>query len=134
MNLTIKCYQTNVQKELVPVAHSHWGNWGSPSFCPENTWAAGFGLKVEFDQGSVVDDSALNGVRLLCYDGNGTQYVSQISSSVGGLGSWGSNIFCFGNNNFLNGIRLRSEDVRRSFKRLQNKLLNCRALDLVTRT
>ena len=103
------------QKELKPVAHSHWGSWGSASFCPEQSWAAGFGLKVEFDQGSVLDDSALNAVKLLCYDGNGTQYVSSVSSSVGGLGNWGSNLFCSGNKNFLNGIRLRSEDVMNSY-------------------
>ena len=95
------------------MAHSHWGSWGTAMFCPDNSWAAGFGLKVEFDQGSILDDSALNGVVLKCYDaaGNNVDGFNSVTSTVGGLGSWVSNIYCSGSNNFITGVRLRSEDV-----------------------
>lgn len=105
-------------KELTPVAHSHWGSWGTAMFCPDNSWAAGFGLKVEFDQGSILDDSALNGVVLKCYDaaGNNVDGFNSVTSTVGGLGSWVSNIYCSGSNNFITGVRLRSEDGYRKRK------------------
>merc|ERR1712107_142008 len=72
------------------------GSWGTAMFCPDNSWAAGFGLKVEFDQGSILDDSALNGVVLKCYDaaGNNVDGFNSVTSTVGGLGSWVSNIYC----------------------------------------
>jgi len=33
-------------KELAPDAYSHWGEWGPTVFCPDNTWAKGYQLKV----------------------------------------------------------------------------------------
>ena len=44
---------------------TNWGQWTTWSSCPSNQFAIGMQLKVEGDQGSG-DDTALNGIRLLC--------------------------------------------------------------------
>ncbi|NXH20926.1 VMO1 protein, partial [Bucco capensis] len=59
-----------------------WGVWGDVDFCPKGTYANGFQLKVEPPKGFFGDDTALNGIRLLC-QGQGTA-----ASSQGHRGSW----------------------------------------------
>ena len=100
--------------ELQPEAYSHWGQWGSAQFCPEESWAQGVQLKVEFDQGDFVDDSCLNAVQLKCFDKKGN-YTGGVKSFEGGYGTWMSAQYCStSGSNFLTGIRLRSEEVRYS--------------------
>ena len=48
--------------------------------------------KVEFDQGDIIDDSALNAIELKCYDKYGTQ-IGAASSTVGENG--GKNVPSF---------------------------------------
>jgi len=95
--------------QIQPVANSHWGEWGPESFCPDNSWAQGFKLKVESDQGDFGDDTALNGVKLLCYDSAGA-FVGEAASAYEQFGSWQAALYCSSRQSFLTGIRLRSKD------------------------
>nr|XP_008175664.1 vitelline membrane outer layer protein 1 homolog [Chrysemys picta bellii] len=81
-----------------------WGTWGAEQSCPGNSFAIGFSLKVELPQ-LAGDDTALNGIRLLCSDG------STIQSNVGPWGSWGPVKKCPSGQR-LTQFRLRVEPCR----------------------
>lgn len=88
-----------------------WGEWGVFQKCPEESRAQGFQLKTEEYQGMLVDDSALNGVRLFCGDPfNDT--TPSITSSVGDNGNWGTVYSCYPGN--IVGFQLRVEPFERS--------------------
>jgi len=97
-----------VQSQIQPTANSHWGDWGQESFCPDNTWAKGFKLKVEPDQGDILDDSSLNGVQLSCFNRQDV-FQNTASSTVGEQGDWKSEQFCGQQGAFINGARFRSK-------------------------
>ncbi|XP_066841228.1 uncharacterized protein, partial [Anser cygnoides] len=82
-----------------------WGDWGGDDFCPKGSYATGFQLKVEPPQGLFLDDTALNGVRLLC-SGGGTA-----TSSEGLWGEWTPPRAC-GPSSRLASFRLRVEAPR----------------------
>jgi hypothetical protein len=69
-----------------------WGSWTNTAFCPANTWAAGYTMRVEASQGSG-DDTALNAVALYCYDRAG-RYVATVYSHTGYWGQWVTGRFC----------------------------------------
>ncbi|XP_060936556.1 vitelline membrane outer layer protein 1 homolog [Limanda limanda] len=47
-----------------------WGTWRWPEMCPDQFFAIGFSTRVESKQGDG-DDTAMNGIRLICgKDGN----------------------------------------------------------------
>ncbi|XP_029862841.1 vitelline membrane outer layer protein 1 homolog [Aquila chrysaetos chrysaetos] len=81
-----------------------WGDWGDTEFCPENTYATGFQLKVEPHKGFFGDDTALNGIRLLCSTGMAT-------ANEGPWGSWSYPLSC-GRSQRLVSFRLRVEAPR----------------------
>ena len=57
----------------------YWGDWGNREFCQKGGYAVGFGTKVEGKGG---DDTAMNGLKLQCSDGD------FITSAVQKWGSW----------------------------------------------
>ncbi|XP_031430650.1 vitelline membrane outer layer protein 1 homolog [Clupea harengus] len=65
----------------------YWGGWGGMEMCPPSYRAFGFSLKVEEKLGSG-DDTALNGIRLLCRHRENRNLQVTISSSEGRWGSW----------------------------------------------
>nr|XP_048689517.1 vitelline membrane outer layer protein 1-like [Caretta caretta] len=64
-----------------------WGKWGEEETCPNKSFAIGFSMKVELPQLSG-DDTALNGIRLLCSNGR------TIQSNVGPWGFWSPVMKC----------------------------------------
>lgn len=57
---------------IQPPTFTSWGSWGHEDWCPADSYAYGFHLKVEGRQGGRDfwghggDDSALNAIKLLC--------------------------------------------------------------------
>lgn len=55
-------YQSSISDSLPE------GSWKEKKLCPQNTWVTGFQVRMEPQQGSNYDDSALNGLRFRCTD------------------------------------------------------------------
>jgi hypothetical protein len=73
-----------------------WGRWTSEvQFCPPWSWARGFSMQVEAKLGSGKDDTALNNVRLSCFDFKG-QEVGDIETFKPFInwGEWGRKTVC----------------------------------------
>eukprot|EP00727_Mastigamoeba_balamuthi_P005611 m51a1_g167 putative cysteine proteinase rd19a-like (510) ;mRNA; f:540397-542123 len=66
-----------------------WGIWGALGLCPSGTFATGFQTQSEPVQGAG-DDTAANGVRLLC----GNSYTPGPTSLVGPWGTWDTAYGC----------------------------------------
>ena len=69
---------------IEPAWTQDWGSWGSWSKCPPAHFVEAVRVKVESYQGAFYDDSALNGIRLLCSNGQ------ELSSREGPDGQWSS--------------------------------------------
>lgn len=48
---------------------SGFGDWSQKVYCPNGSYAVGFSLQIEESCGGGCDDTALNGVRILCSNG-----------------------------------------------------------------
>ena len=75
---------------------TNWGVWGPFEQCPFGTFAFGYQLKVApYDPKA--DNTALNGIRLLCaLPAAEIEYVGDVTSSVGSSGTWGPVVNCSG--------------------------------------
>ncbi|KAM8806614.1 vitelline membrane outer layer protein 1 homolog [Eudromia elegans] len=71
-----------------------WGDWAWPEMCPEGSYATGVSWKVEPPQGAAGDDTALNGVRLLCSVPGAGSASSAVQSQSGRWGRWSEPRWC----------------------------------------
>jgi len=85
---------------------TNWGAWNPFQHCPEGTLAKGFQLLVQPSQGIIIDDTALNGVKLFCGYPTDIETVN-ITSGVGIHGTWGRVFSCGGG--YVYGFQLRVE-------------------------
>ncbi|KAH3782871.1 vitelline membrane outer layer protein 1-like [Dreissena polymorpha] len=80
----------SAQRNVVEVLETRngvaFGTWSAPQFCPSSFYAVGYKLKTEGEQ-QRGDDTALNGVMLLCENLDGVS-GGEITSGVGLWGTW----------------------------------------------
>ncbi|XP_067279294.1 vitelline membrane outer layer protein 1-like [Pseudorasbora parva] len=83
-----------------------WGNWRTLNLCPDGMYAVGFSLRVERPGG---DDTALNGIRLLCADWSKgvLRDMIPIESHSGFWGDWTNVKVC--PSGYLTAFQLRVE-------------------------
>ena len=62
---SVRLYCQNGQV-IAPATRTHWGNWTSRHNCPAGQVVVGLRTRVESSQGGNGDDTALNGMRLIC--------------------------------------------------------------------
>ncbi|XP_056142028.1 vitelline membrane outer layer protein 1 homolog [Lampris incognitus] len=70
-----------------------FGNWTWPEMCPDNFFAIGFSLRVEPNQ-YVQDDTALNGIRLICAKNKDRSFLYTVESHTGYFGDWSHPQYC----------------------------------------
>jgi len=104
------CFGRDVQSWLESPIVTSWGDWGAQEICPDKTFVGAFILKVE---GNVRgrDDTALNGVMLLCIDLDEAREQDQVHSTIGEFGDWRGRKNC--NNGLATGFKFRSESDQR---------------------
>ncbi|XP_041371747.1 vitelline membrane outer layer protein 1 homolog [Gigantopelta aegis] len=102
--LTIGTLTTGERTALESNVNSMFGSWGDEQHCPDGSFAIGFMIKQEGPQGRG-DDTATNGVRLLCDDNDHTS----VTSKVGDWGNWIAAETC-GNGRRLWGFKLKVEE------------------------
>jgi hypothetical protein len=95
-------------KSTLTVHSGFWGDWTTPLYCNEGAWAIGYQMRVEPNQGTNRDDTALNTVRLQCVSrsDSGLEWILPHS---GIWGTWGLATSCSGADNFLTSARMRVE-------------------------
>ena len=86
LDITFFCTESRAQVSTIRSRNiTNWGNWGPAEYCASGHYAVGFRSKVQESCGENCDDTAMNGIQLLCSDGK------RISSSVGPWGTWAAN-------------------------------------------
>lgn len=88
-----------------------FGDWYQVETCPAKQAAFGISLRVEESQGSG-DDTALNGIKLLCATPSDRNTVVEVKSFDQVFGNWGEVKKC--NDGYLIGARLRIEESQGS--------------------
>nr|UST29508.1 vitelline membrane outer layer like protein 1 precursor [Haliclona caerulea] len=110
---SVDARRSDYVSHIQPYTYTSWGSWGFDEWCAAGSYAYGFRLKVEGKQGGSNiwgrggDDTALNGIELLCRTYCGS-HTNKVTSSVGPWGSWRSTKICPAHY-FLKGASARSE-------------------------
>ncbi|WP_197047574.1 hypothetical protein [Planktothrix serta] len=105
----------NVRNDQVGVLEAPnatpWGSWTRAVYCPPDSWAAGYTIRVDVLSGPG-DDTALNAVALYCRERNGHD-VARISPHDGFWGSWREGANC-PQGQFFTHFTLKVEPSRRN--------------------
>uniref|UniRef100_A0A3B5AFG4 Vitelline membrane outer layer 1 homolog n=2 Tax=Stegastes partitus TaxID=144197 RepID=A0A3B5AFG4_9TELE len=70
-----------------------FGNWTWPEMCPDEFFAVGFSVRVESNQYGT-DDTALNGIRLVCAKAEDRSFLYTVESHTGYFGDWSQPQYC----------------------------------------
>ncbi|XP_047453563.1 vitelline membrane outer layer protein 1 homolog [Mugil cephalus] len=70
-----------------------FGSWTWPEMCPDQFYAVGFSIRVEFNQYEG-DDTAMNGIRLICAKDGVRSFLYTIESNTGYFGEWSHPQYC----------------------------------------
>ncbi|XP_056300207.1 vitelline membrane outer layer protein 1 homolog [Pseudoliparis swirei] len=89
-----------------------FGNWTWPEMCPDKFFAVGFSLRVESNQYGG-DDTALNGIRLICAQDDKRSFLYSVESHTGYFGDWSQPQYCPGG--VLSSFQVRVEPHRGLF-------------------
>ncbi|XP_060585461.1 vitelline membrane outer layer protein 1 homolog [Ruditapes philippinarum] len=101
------------------------GTWHTWQSCPLGSFAVGFGLKyavlsafkIEDYQEFPHDNTALNGIRLICKNTNGTIVDRNVTSKVGPFGKWVGETVC----EKINGVQLYLTSFALQVHRIPNQ-------------
>ncbi|KAL4235343.1 Vitelline membrane outer layer protein 1 [Mactra antiquata] len=86
------------------------GTWGKASFCPKDSFAAGYSMKIQ-PHSNQYDNTALNALKIVCKDRTGA-IRGYGTSKVGTFGTWGAGTYCKGRGSrtdFLTAFRLQAQ-------------------------
>ncbi|XP_067094597.1 vitelline membrane outer layer protein 1-like [Osmerus mordax] len=87
-------YSTRPYSSVLTVSNGEqFGNWTWPEMCPDTFYAVGFSLRVEPNQ-YALDDTSLNGIRLICAKAEDRSFLYTIESHTGYYGDWSSPQYC----------------------------------------
>lgn len=108
---------SRVTRTLSVTNGGRWGYWREEQRCAHGSYAVGFDMKIEGRQGSSYDDTALNGIKLICETMSGPAYQHEITSAMGDWGEWVGRSTCddrHGKKQFLTSFRLQVESPQGS--------------------
>ncbi|XP_070691838.1 vitelline membrane outer layer protein 1 homolog [Pempheris klunzingeri] len=87
-------FSSRQYKSVLAVANGEkFGNWTWPEMCPDKFFAVGFSIRVEKNQYGA-DDTALNGIRLICAQNENRSFLYSVESHTGYFGDWSPLQYC----------------------------------------
>ena len=92
-----------VDRFMVPHVLTNHGDWGEVALCSPSNYVVGMRLKIQNKQGFWKDDTTINGIRLLCSDGE------VLKSAEGSKGAWNKPTRTR-NENAITEVALRSDE------------------------
>ncbi|XP_003965780.2 vitelline membrane outer layer protein 1 isoform X1 [Takifugu rubripes] len=100
-------FNSRSYKSILSVTNGEkFGDWTWPEMCPETFYAVGFSLRVESNQFGM-DDTALNGIRLICAQDGDRSFLYSIESHTGYFGEWSHSMYC--PSGYLTSFQIRVE-------------------------
>ncbi|XP_035018760.1 vitelline membrane outer layer protein 1 homolog [Hippoglossus stenolepis] len=92
VGLSVQASRSHTSVLTVPNGE-RFGTWMWPEMCPDQYFAVGFSIRVESSQGKG-DDTALNGIRLICGKDGELNFMYTAESHPGFWGGWSNPQYC----------------------------------------